>query len=174
MSSVKNSSIEEKTEKLLLPILEKLSSEPDDEGNVRAYEAVDVEYVKEAGNWFLRIYADREGGIAINDCEVISRTIEKELDREDFIPEAYILEVSSPGLTRPLKKERDYERNLDKPVEVHLYKPVLSGKEKIKIFIGDLKAYDKDSISLDIGEDQEEIIRLERSNISVVKQYIVF
>lgn len=174
MAAVKNSAIEERTEKLLLPVLEKLGAQPDENGQVHAYEAVDVEYVKEGSAWFLRIYADREGGISINDCERISRAVEEELDREDFIPDAYILEVSSPGLTRPLKKERDYQRNLDKPVEVHLYRPIELDREKIKVFIGDLKAYDEESITLDIGEEKEELISLERKNISIIKQYIDF
>lgn len=174
MAAVKNSAIEERTEKLLLPVLEKLGAQPDENGQVHAYEAVDVEYVKEGSAWFLRIYADREGGISINDCERISRAVEEEVDREDFIPDAYILEVSSPGLTRPLKKERDYQRNLDKPVEVHLYRPIELDREKIKVFIGDLKAYDEESITLDIGEEKEELISLERKNISIIKQYIDF
>lgn len=174
MAVLKNSAIEEKTEKIVLPILDRMSSEPDEDGILHRFELVDVEYVKEGGNLYLRIYADKEGGINIVDCEKLSRAAEAELDRLDFIPDAYILEVSSPGLTRPLKKPRDYERNLGKPVEVHLYKPVVSGKEKIKIFIGDLKAYDDSEVTLDIGEKEEELVRLERSNISIIKQYIVF
>ena len=171
---MKSSSIEERTEKLLEPILTELSSKADENGQTAAFECVDVEYVKEGSNYYLRIYADKEGGIGINDCEVISRRIEAELDREDFIPEAYILEVSSPGLTRALKKEKDFIRNLNKPVEAHLYKPVAIGKDKIKIFIGDLKAYDDTTVTLDIGEKQEELITIERSNLSVIKQYVEF
>lgn len=174
MGNVKSSVIEEKTEKLLAPILDRLSREPGEDGETKEYSLVDVEYVREGSSWYLRIYADKEGGIGINDCEIISRQIETELDREDFIPDAYILEVSSPGLTRPLKKERDYQRNLGRPVEVHLYKPVVSGKDKIKIFIGDLKAYTGDTVTLDIGEEKEELTEIERSNISVIKQYVVF
>ena len=167
MGAVKSSQIEERCEKLLSGVLENLDPE-------HVFEIVDVEYVKEGSTFYLRFYVDKEGGISINDCEMISKAIEPELDREDFIPDAYILEVSSPGLTRALKKERDYQRNLGKPVEVHLYKPVVSGKDKIKIFIGDLKAYDEEKITLDIGEKKEELIELERSGISVIKQYVVF
>ena len=174
MAALKNSMVEERTEELLRNVLERLGKEPDGNGNTPVYEIVDVEYVKEGGTWYLRIFADKEGGISINDCERISRAIETELDREDFIPDAYILEVSSPGLTRPLKKERDYQRNLGKPVEVHLYKPMEIDGEKVKVFIGDLKAYDEKDISLDIGEDAEEIVVLEKTNISLVKQYVVF
>ena len=89
--------IETKTEELVLPIIE-----------ANNFELVDVEYVKEGANWYLRVYADKEGGIAIDDCVLISRSLEEKLDAEDFIEDAYILEVSSPGLGRPLKKEKDY------------------------------------------------------------------
>ena len=174
MKNVKTSVIEEKTEALLEPVLKKLAEEPDEEGRLNTYEIVDVEYVKEGGNWYLRIYVDKEGGISINDCERISRAIEPELDRTDLIPDAYILEVSSPGLTRALKKERDFERNLQKPVEVHLYKPVESGGDKVKIFIGDLIAYTEETVTLDIGEKKEELIEIQKPNISVIKQYVVF
>ena len=71
------------------------------------FELVDVEYVKEAGTWYLRLYIDKEGGITIDDCEVVSREFSDRLDAEDFIEDAYIMEVSSPGLGRPLKKEKD-------------------------------------------------------------------
>ena len=89
--------IETKTEELVLPIIK-----------ANNFELVDVEYVKEGANWYLRVYAGKEGGIAIDDCVLISRSLEEKLDAEDFIEDAYILEVSSPGLGRPLKKEKDY------------------------------------------------------------------
>ena len=91
--------IEEKVEQLVKDPIEKLG-----------YSLYDVEYVKEGANWYLRVYADKEGGIAIDDCVLISRSLEEKLDAEDFIEDAYILEVSSPGLGRPLKKEKDYVR----------------------------------------------------------------
>lgn len=151
--------IEAKTEKLLQPILDENS-----------FELVDVEYVKEGSDWYLRAYIDKEGGININDCELVSRALEARLDEADLIPDTYILEVSSPGLTRPLKKERDFIRNMGKPVEVHLYK-ALDGD---KIFIGDLKGYDESSVTVDVGEDAEENITFDRKNISVIKQYFEF
>ncbi|MBR5930394.1 MAG: ribosome maturation factor RimP [Lachnospiraceae bacterium] len=175
--------IEERAEKLLWPIIEEENKKPDEEGNLHTYEIVDVEYVKEGSDWFLRAYVDKDGGIRIDDCERISRAFEKALDTEDFIPEAYILEVSSPGLTRALKKDRDFERNIGKPVEIHLFKamefpvPGVSDKkgnqktEKVKILIGDLKEYSADKILIDVGEKEEEIVELERKNISSVKQY---
>lgn len=75
------------------------------------FELVDVEYVKEAGTWYLRAYIDKEGGFTVDDCEMVSRRLGDWLDKEDFIDESYILEVSSPGLGRPLKKEKDFKRS---------------------------------------------------------------
>ncbi len=127
------------------------------------FELVDVEYVKEGGEYYLRIFADKEGGITVDDCELISRSVETELDREDFIDEAYILEVSSPGLTRPLKKEKDYIRNRDKLIEIHLYTPV----DGIKVFTGLLKNWDEDTVSVEI---ENNIKVFEKSNISLIRQ----
>ena len=155
----KQSNIEEKTESLLQPILDRLN-----------FELVDVEYVKEGSDWYLRAYIDKEGGISVDDCETVSRELEKQLDAADLISSAYILEVSSPGLTRQLKKEKDFIRNINKPVEVHTYKPVDGSKE----FIGDLLRFDKDSVVLDIGPEEPEEIEIPRSNISVIKQYFEF
>ena len=152
-------SIEAKTESLLMPLME-----------ANHFELVDVEYVKEGSDWYLRAYIDKEGGININDCEMISKALEAKLDAEDVIPDAYILEVSSPGLTRALKKEKDYQRNLNKPVEVHTFKPI----DGVKEFIGDLLRYDGESVVLDIGPDSVEEIEIPRKNISVIKQYFNF
>ena len=145
--------IASRAEALLVPILEE-----------NHFELVDVEYVKEGNDFYLRGYIDKEGGIAVDDCEMVSRAFEKKLDEEDFITDPYILEISSPGLTRPLKKERDYQRNLGKPVEIHLYKPL----NKQKDFCGILKAFDGDTVTID--EDGQEIT-LERSGISMIRQY---
>ena len=109
----KKESYESRVEAFLLPLME--------ENN---FELVDVEYVKEAGTWYLRAYIDKEGGIAVDDCEVISRRLSDWLDKEDFIDDSYILEVSSPGLGRPLKKEKDYVRSMGREVEVRLYKAI--------------------------------------------------
>ncbi len=92
---------ESRTEKFLLPLLEK-----------QEFELVDVEYVKEAGNWYLRAYIDKEGGITVDDCESVSRTLSDWLDEEDFIEDSYTLEVSSPGLGRQVKMVKDVERSL--------------------------------------------------------------
>lgn len=143
---------EEKTEKLILPIIE--------ENN---FELVDVEYVREGGNYFLRVYIDKEGGITIDDCEVVSRSLSELLDEDDFIPDAYILEVSSPGLGRPLKKEKDFDRNIGKEVEVKLYKQINKQKE----YSGILVSYDTDKIELEIDED--ETMEILRSNIALIR-----
>ena len=108
---------EAKTEELVLPLVE-----------ANHFELVDVEYVKEAGTWYLRIYIDKEGGININDCELVSRAFSEILDKEDYIEDAYILEVSSPGLGRPLKKDKDFQRNLGEEVEVRTYNRLTNRK----------------------------------------------
>ena len=104
---------EEKTEKLLEPIVASLG-----------FSVVDVEYVKEGADYYLRAYIDKEGGITVDDCEKVSRSLEEKLDTEDFIPNAYILEVSSPGLGRQLKKEKHYLANIGEKVDVKLYKAI--------------------------------------------------
>lgn len=144
------------TEEILLPMVEQ-----------HGFELVDVEYVKEGSNWYLRAYIDKPGGITIDDCELISRALSDELDAKDFIGEAYILEVSSPGLSRPLKKDKDFDRNMGKEVEVKLYKMV----DKRKDYEGELKAYDKNTVT--IIEDGNEIV-LERDNIALVRLAIHF
>ena len=147
---------ESRTEQLILPIL-----------NEKQFELVDVEYVKEAGDWYLRAYIDKPGGITIDDCEAVSRKLSDLLDEADFIPDAYILEVSSPGLTRPLKKDRDYDRNIGKPVEIKLFKSV-SGRKEIT---ADLVSYDKDTVT--VSEDGIDIV-LEKKNISLIRQAFIW
>lgn len=111
-----------------------------------AMEVVDVEYVKER-DWYLRVYLDKEGGIEVDDCQKVSEELEKILDEKDLLNEAYILEVSSPGLDRTLKKARDFEREQGKMVEVTFYAPV----DGEKIWVGTLTGYDrgKNAIVLD-------------------------
>ena len=109
---------EQKAEALLLPIIE-----------ANNFELVDVEYVKEGSNWYLRAYIDKEGGISVDDCEVVSRAFSDKLDEEDFIDDAYIMEVSSPGLGRPLKKEKDYKRSMGKELEIRTYRAINREKE---------------------------------------------
>ncbi len=145
-------SYEEKTEALLMPLMEQ-----------HRFELVDVEFVREAGNWFLRAYIDKPGGITIDDCELISRALSDELDEKNFIEESYILEVSSPGLGRPLKKEKDFIRSQGESVEVKLFRPV----DKQKEFTGILKAWDKDTVTL--GFEEEAVLTIERDNIALIR-----
>lgn len=152
----KASSYEAKTEKLILPILERLQ-----------FELVDVEYVKEGSIYYLRAYIDKEGGITVNDCEVVAREMNDLLDREDFIPESYTFEVSSPGLGRPLKKEKDYVRNMGKEVEIRTYRAFNRNKE----FYGLLTAYDNDSVTIDA--DGEEM-RFDKADIALIRQAVHF
>lgn len=152
---------EEKTEKLLEPIMEKNN-----------FELVDVEYIKEAGSWFLRAYIDKEGGITIDDCELVSRELSDLLDKEDYIKESYVLEVSSPGLGRQLKKDKDFERSIGEEVELKLYKPFQyineKGKEaSAKELWGILHEYDNDTITLKFEDESTTIIK--RSDIAIIK-----
>jgi len=124
---------------------------------------VDVEFVKEAGSWFLRAYIDKPGGITIDDCETVSRRLSDLLDEKDFIEEAYILEVSSPGLGRPLKKDKDLERSLGESVEVKLFRAL----DKQKEFSGILKSWDKDTVTLEF-EDKAGL-KIERANIALIR-----
>ncbi len=143
---------ESKVEAWLLPLLEK-----------NQFELVDVEYVREAGIWYLRAYIDKEGGITVDDCEVVSRELGDWLDQEDFIEDSYILEVSSPGLGRPLKKEKDFARSLGKDVEVRLYRPINKQKE----FTGTLKAYDADTVTLSMEDGND--LALAKSDIALIR-----
>lgn len=145
--------IENKTEELLQRIVDE-----------HGFELVDVEFVKEGADWFLRAYIDKEGGIMIDDCELVSRALEEKLDEKDFISDAYILEVSSPGLTRPLKKEKDFKRNLDKPVEIHTFRAI----DHMKEFVGTLKAYDNETVTIE-AEDGERTFN--KKDISIIRQY---
>jgi len=143
---------EQKTEQILQPILAEHS-----------YELVDVEFIKEGSNKYLRAYIDKPGGITIDDCELVSRTLSDWLDEMDFIEEAYILEVSSPGLGRPLKKEKDFARSLGAEVEIRCFRPV----DKQKEFRGILKAYDAATVTIEEDEETERI--LERSNLALIR-----
>lgn len=148
---------EAKTEELILPILEKLN-----------FELVDVEYVKEGSTWYLRAYIDKEGGITINDCEAVARQMNELLDQEDFIPDSYTFEVSSPGLGRPLKKEKDYIRNMGKPVEIRTYRAI----ERCKEFSGILTAYDKESVT--ISEEDGSTTTFSRGDIALIREKVEF
>ena len=138
---------EARTEEILAPIVT--------DAGVEVY---DVEYVKEGADWYLRVYIDKPEGVNINDCEVVNRALSAKMDELDFIDDAYILEVSSPGLGRALKKERHFVKSMGQEVEVKTYKAI--GKEKQ--FVGILKAY----------EDGAVIIQTDKAEMRFEKQIL--
>lgn len=153
----KREEYERKTEQLLEPILK--------ENNFELY---DVEFVKEAGTFYLRAFIDKEGGININDCELVSRRLSDLLDEKDFIPDAYILEVSSPGLGRALKKDKHFEKSIGEEVEIKLFKAI----DKQKEFTGYLESFNDEVIV--ISDEQENELEFERSNIASVRLVVHF
>ena len=132
------------------------------------FELVDVEYVKEAGTWYLRAYIDKPGGITVDDCEAVSRKFSDVLDEKDYIEETYIFEVSSPGLGRPLKKDKDFQRSLGEEVEIRTYRPIDRQKE----FVGELKAYDKESVTIVYEDDTEQTFQ--RQEIALIRLALDF
>lgn len=151
---------EERAEALLEPIVQ-----------ANGCEIYDVEYVKEGSEWYLRAYIDKPEGVGIVDCENVSRTFSERLDEEDFIPDAYILEVSSPGLGRALKKDRHLEKSLGEEVEVKTYKPV----DRQKDFIGILEAYDKDTVTIEMEESSgKRDMVFAKSDIAIIRLTLDF
>ncbi|MBM7647092.1 ribosome maturation factor RimP [Bacillus ectoiniformans] len=128
------SKVVETVEKLVLPITNDLH-----------LELVDIEYVKEGKNWFLRVYVDKETGVDIEDCGMVSERLSEKLDETDPIPYNYFLEVSSPGAERPLKKTADFERAVGKRVNVKTYEP-LDGE---KTFEGTLLSFNNEELAIE-------------------------
>ena len=127
----------------------------------------DVEYVKEGGDWFLRLYIDKEGGVDINDCEAISRAVDPILDEKDPIPDSYSFEVCSAGLERELKRPSDFAQFLGSAVTVKLYKPVNGLKEQV----GTLAAYEDGAVTIRQGEKE---VRFEKSEVAQVRLRVEF
>lgn len=147
----KRETYEAKTETLLSPIVR--------ENGVEIY---DIEYVKEGADWYLRAYIDKPGGVTIQDCENVSRALSDALDQADFIEDAYILEVSSPGLGRTLKKDKHLEMSLGSKVELKTYKAF----ENCKEFSGILKGYDETTITL---ETDNGLQVFEKADVALIK-----
>ena len=143
---------EAKAEQMLTPLMEE-----------HGFELVDVEYVKEAGNLYLRAYVDKEGGITLDDCELVNRAWSDMMDADDFIEDAYILEVSSPGLGRQLKKEKDFKRSLGEEVEIRTYRMIDRKKE----FTGILKDYDETTVTIEMEDETEKTF--EKSEIALIR-----
>ncbi len=125
----------------------------------------DVEYVKEAGTWFLRVYIDKEGGVSIEDCEAVSRPLSDLLDQADPIEGSYTFEVSSAGADRALKKPEHFARFLGHEIEVKLYRP----REGRKEFAGVLKGYESGDVTLDISGAET---RFTKQEIALVRLYL--
>lgn len=147
---------EAKTEELLAPI-----------AAANGVSVYDVEYVKEGSDYYLRAYIDKPGGVNIQDCENVSRALSDALDREDFIPDAYILEVSSPGLGRALKKDKHLQGSLGEEVEVRLYKPI----DKCREFTGVLQGFDGETLTIMEGEIPR---TFQRADIALVRLTLDF
>ncbi|MBQ8232536.1 MAG: ribosome maturation factor RimP [Lachnospiraceae bacterium] len=147
---------EAKTEALLSPIAQ-----------ANGVEIYDVEYVKEGADWYLRAYIDKPEGVNIIDCENVSRALSEALDKEDFIPDAYILEVSSPGLGRTLKKDKHLQKSIGEEVEIKLFKPI----DKCKEFAGVLTGFDEKQITILEGEISR---TFERSEIALIRLALDF
>ena len=152
----KGKDYEIQAEELLLPIVERFG-----------VEIYDVEYVKEGNEWYLRAYIDKEGGVNIIDCENVSRAFSDALDEKDFIKEAYILEVSSPGLGRTLKKDKHLLKSIGQEVEIKTYKPI----NKCKEFAGVLESFDENEIV--ISEDGKKT-QFNRADIALIRLALDF
>ena len=124
------------------------------------YELTDLTFEKGGKDWYLVLYIDSAAGISLDDCENVSRKVSEFLDEKDPIEQSYILEVSSPGVDRPLKKDRHFQQCIDQKIAIHLFAP-LNGK---KDFQGLLKAYSPETLSLEI--ETGEVLELEMSKIA--------
>ena len=144
-------SIEEKVEELLVKPINDLG-----------YKLYDVQYSKEGKEYYLRVFIDSPNGIDLSDCEKVSNGINDILDSADYIKEQYFLEVSSPGIERILRKDEHLNQNIDKEVEIKLFKPIEGNKE----YIGILKKFNDENMELEIDENT---ISIERKNISLIK-----
>ena len=150
-------SIEATIEEIVQPIVD-----------AKNFEIVDIEYVKEAGEYYLRVYLDKEGGISLSDCEVVSRELSEILDKKDPIKDNYFLEVSSPGLDRPLKKDKDFERYKGRDVEIKLYNPMNGSKQ----FKGELVGLTEDN-NIKVIIDGEEV-DFTRKEVALIRLAIKF
>ncbi len=152
-----SSKIEKTIEQYVKPIIE-----------ANNFELVDIEFVKESSNWYLRIYADKEGGFTLNDCELVSKELSKILEQNDPIEQAYILEVSSPGIDRPLKKEEDFVKFKGEIVDIKLYKSINKKKE----FQGILKGLENNIVTIE--DEYGETFSFSRDEIAIIRLAVIF
>ena len=127
----------------------------------------DVEYVREAGTWYLRVFVDKEGGVSIDDCERISRRLDPILDEADPVPESYVFEVGSAGADRELKRPSDFAQFLGTDVEVKLYKPL----EGSKVYVGKLLGYEEGAVTID---QKGKELSFAPAQIAQVRLYVSF
>ena len=149
------------TEAKVLPILEPFIAE-------KGLELVDLEFVKEGVNWYLRVYIDKDGGVNIDDCEAVSRALEVKLDEKDPIEQAYILEVSSPGIDRPLKKDADFVKYQGEIIDVKLYK----AQDGSKQYQGRLLGLEDGVLSIE--EENGNVVKFEQKDIASVRLAVIF
>ena len=149
------------TEAKVLHILEPIIAE-------KGLELVDLEFVKEGVNWYLRVYIDKDGGVNIDDCEAVSRALEVKLDEKDPIEQAYILEVSSPGIDRPLKKDADFVKYQGEIIDVKLYK----AQDGSKQYQGKLLGLENGVLSIE--EENGTIVKFEQKDIASVRLAVIF
>lgn len=147
-------------EKLALPIVNELN-----------LELVDIEYVKEGKNWYLRVFIDKEDGVDIEECGLVSEKLSEKLDEIDPIPHNYFLEVSSPGAERPLKKEKDFERAVGKNVYIKTYEPI----EGEKVFEGILTKYDGEVLTIEVKvKTKKKTINIPKNKIANARLAVTF
>lgn len=154
---MKKSEIVDRVEKMVTAITDE-----------KAYEMVDVEYVKEAGQFYLRVVVDKEGGISLNECEEVSRELSPKLDENDFIKENYYLEVSSPGIDRALKRDKEFVKYKGRDVEIKLYKAI----DGVKQFEGELVGLDEENNIVVIINNEE--MKFNRKDVAIIRLAIKF
>jgi ribosome maturation factor RimP len=151
-----DNNIVSKVDKLLKPILEELE-----------LELFDLIFVKEANNWYLRVFIDKDFGVNINDCENVSRAIEKILDEKDFISQSYTLEVSSPGADRPLRNDEDFKKFEGAVIDIKLYKSI----EKRKDFQGELIGLYNNEITIN---ENGKVLKFNKDDVATCKLAVIF
>lgn len=123
----------------------------------------DVEYVKEGGVWFLRVYIDKDGGVSLDECEAVSRALSTVLDEADPIQQNYYLEVSSPGIERKLKTKEHFDRYIGETIDIGLYKAI----NKSKQLIGKLISFEDDVITVEVGGESFELPLKETTGVKL-------
>ncbi|MFS8631234.1 MAG: ribosome maturation factor RimP [Bacillales bacterium] len=147
-------------EELVTPIVNELN-----------LELVDIEYKKEGKNWFLRVFIDKDSGVGIDECEIVSERLSEKLDEVDPIPYNYFLEVSSPGAERPLKKEKDFLKAIGKNVLIKTYEPI----EGEKVFEGILKEFDNQLVTMEIKvKTKRKLVQIPFDKISSARLAVTF